>query len=242
MTPFALASPSQFLPPPPPSVTSPEYAAALNQVVSLGAANSTTRTADQTQIALFWNDPGGTATPPGHWNEIAAQVALSHYDSLAKDARVFALLNLAEADSAVVCWNAKFTYNFWRPVTAIHDVAAIGNPLITPDPSFSSLITTPPFPTYVSGHSTFSSAAATVLSAIYGSKEAFTTTSDSLPGVTRSFSSFEQAAQEAGLSRICGGIHYSFDNEQGLALGQKVGTYVLQHELLALHSGKSGMG
>jgi membrane-associated phospholipid phosphatase len=238
VTPFALASSSQFLPPPPPAITSPDFVAALNQTVSLGAANSTTRTADQTQIALFWNDPAGTSTPPGHWNEIAQQVALQNHDSLVKDARVFALLDIAEADSAIACWNGKFTYKYWRAVTAIRDAAALNNPQITPDPTFSSLITTPPFPSYVSGHSTFSSAAATVLSAIYGSHDSFTATSESLPGVTRSFTSFAQAAQEAGLSRIYGGIHYMFDNTAGLALGQQIGNYVLGHELATLKMGK----
>ena len=231
VTPFAINSATAFLPAAPPSVTSAEFTAAYNQVMSLGAANSTTRTADQTQIALFWNDPGGTSTPPGHWNEIAASFSIKQHDSLARSARTFALLDIAEADAAIACWNAKFTYNFWRPVTAIQNVAATGNPNLTPDPSFKSLITTPPFPSYMSGHSTFSAAAATVLSSLYGAHRSFTVTSDGLPGVTRSYTSFVQAAQEAGMSRIYGGIHYMFDNTEGLACGQKVGSYVLAHAL-----------
>ena len=231
VTPFALVSGSQFLPGAPPSVTSAEFTAAYNQVLSVGAANSTTRTVDQTQIALFWNDPGGTSTPPGHWNEIAANFSVKQHDSLTRSARVFALLDIAEADAGIACWNAKFTYNYWRPVTAIHDAAASGNPQLTPDPTFKSLIVTPPFPSYMSGHSTFSAAAATVLSSLYGSHSAFTATSDGLPGVTRSYTSFSQAAQEAGMSRIYGGIHYMFDNVEGLVCGQKVGQYVMAHVL-----------
>jgi membrane-associated phospholipid phosphatase len=140
---------------------------------------------------------------------------------------------MAEADAAIACWDAKYTYNFWRPVTAAQNAAATGNPNLTPDPSYQSLITTPPFPSYMSGHSTFSAAAATVLSALYGANCPFTATSDGMPGVTRSFTSFAQAADEAGMSRIYGGIHYMFDNLEGLACGQKVGQYVLGHVLQA---------
>jgi hypothetical protein len=231
VTPFTLASGSQFRPGPPPALTSPEYTAVLNQVESLGGANSTIRTPEQTQIARFWADGSGTETPPGHWNTSAEQVALERHDSLAKDARVFALLDIALADAGIACWDAKYTYNFWRPITAIQTTA---------DPSWTPLLVTPAFPSYFSGHSTFSAAAATVLSSIYGPNTAFTTSSDALPGVTRSFPSFQAAAEEAGMSRIYGGIHYSFDNQAGLAVGQQVGNYVLQHELLPLKPGGKG--
>ncbi len=231
VTPFVLKSGSQFRPAPPPTITSAAYAAALNQVETLGASNSTVRTPDQTQIALFWDDGAGTETPPGHWNQIAEQVGISRGDSIIKSARVFALLDLAEADAGIACWDVKYTDNFWRPVTAIRKADLDGNPATTADPSWSPLITTPAFPSYVSGHSTFSAAAATVLTAMYGPNVHFSTTSDTLPGVTRSFTSFKAAAQEAGMSRIYGGIHYSFDNLAGQALGRQVGQYVLGHAL-----------
>ncbi|MFO0937321.1 MAG: phosphatase PAP2 family protein [Gemmataceae bacterium] len=232
VTPFVLTSGSEFLPPAPPALNSPLYLKDLAQVQSLGSSTSTTRTADQTQIARFWDDSGGSATPPGHWNQIAAQVIINHPGTLLRDAQVFAALNTAMADSAIAAWNAKYTYNDWRPVTAIRQTQN--------DPTWSSLITTPPFPTYVSGHSTFSGAAATVLTGYFGSHTSFTIGSDLLPGVTRSFTSFAVAAQEAGMSRIYGGIHYQFDNLAGLALGGTIGAVTLHDFLPAQRQGGSG--
>ena len=231
VTPFALTSPGQFLPPPPPDLTSAAYAAAVNEVQSLGSATSTTRTADQTQIAKFWADGSGTYTPPGQWNSIADQIAQQQGNSLSADARLLAELNVAEADSGIAAWNAKYAYNLWRPVTAIQNANSIGNVAITQDPNWQSLIIAPNFPSYVSGHSTFSAAAADILTSIFGANFAFSYTDPaqgSLAGVTRSYTSFTQAAQEAGISRIYGGIHYSFDNTAGLALGQQIGDWTLK--------------
>jgi membrane-associated phospholipid phosphatase len=231
VTPFVLSSPSLFRPPGPPPLGSRAFAAALNQVESLGRADSTTRTADQTQIAEFWADGAGTATPPGHWNEIATQVASARGLSLDRAAHLFAALDEALADAGIAVWDAKFTYNFWRPITAIRAAATDGNPATTPDPTWTPLLATPPFPSYVSGHSAFSAAAATVLSSFFGPNFRFATTSDALPGVTRSFRSFNQAAQEAGISRIYGGIHYSFDNRDGQRLGDQVGLMAVRRVL-----------
>jgi hypothetical protein len=226
ITPFAMTSGSQFRPAAPPALTSQEYADALNQVEALGRADSTVRTADQTQIANFWGDGSGTFTPPGHWNQIAQDVSLAHGLSLAENARLFALLNIAEADAGIVSWDAKFTDNFWRPITAIRNAGADGNPLTNPDPSWAPLLVTPPFPSYTSGHSTFSGAAATVLSALFGADVPFADHGDPSQPFTRSFANFQAAADEAGLSRIYGGIHYSFDNQAGLATGRALGQYV----------------
>ena len=227
VTPFALTSPSQFLPPPPPDMTSAAYAAAVNETESLGAADSTTRTADETQIALFWNDQTGTYTPPGQWNAIATSIAQNQNDSMASAAQMLAELNVAEADSAIATWHTKYTYNAWRPITAIQNADGIDNPAIVQDPTWEPLLTTPAFPEYVAGHAVFSQAAAEVLNYFYGSNYAFTATSPSLPGVTRSFTSFDEAAQEAGMSRIYGGIHFSFSVAAGLTLGQEVGDWTL---------------
>jgi membrane-associated phospholipid phosphatase len=229
VTPFVLASAAQFRPPAPPSLDSPAYATALNQVETLGANDSTVRTPDQTQIALFWADNAITATPPGHWNEIAATVALQHHDGLLEDARLFAMLDVALADAGIACWDAKYAYNFWRPITAIRLADQDGNPQTTADPNWTPLLATPPFPSYVSGHSTFSAAAAVVLTRFFGPQVNLAISSDALPGVARHYTSFAAAAQEAGMSRIYAGIHYSFDNEQGQALGQAVGQYVVSH-------------
>ena len=134
-------------------------------MMAIGAINSTTRTADQTQIARFWNDPTGTATPPGHWNAIANLVASQKNLSLADTAKMLAELNVAMGDAAIVAWDVKYADNFWRPITAIQ--AGGGNADLTADGHWLPLLNTPPFPEYVSGHSTFSGAAAAVLDAFF---------------------------------------------------------------------------
>jgi membrane-associated phospholipid phosphatase len=232
VTPFTMTSGALFRPPPPPSLTSPEYAAAVNEVKAVGAKDSATRTPEQTQIALFWINGPGTATPPGHWNEVAQVVAAGRGNTLMENARLFALLDLALADAGIVSWDAKYAYNFWRPVTAIRAADSDGNPATSADPTWAPLIPTPPFPSYTSGHSTFSAAAAAVLADFFGRDDVPFTLRSETPGVAdRSFTSFSQAAQESGLSRIYGGIHYSFDNVQGLATGGALGHFVFAHYL-----------
>ncbi|MFL5340685.1 MAG: phosphatase PAP2 family protein [Gemmataceae bacterium] len=227
--PFALSSASKFHPVGPPSVTSPEFAAAYREVNALGGTTSSRRTPEQTQIARFWADGEGTVTPPGHWNRIAQTVAVSRQLSLADNARLFAMLNVALADAAIACWDCKYKFDVWRPVTAIRTANRLDNPDLTANPDWMPLLPTPPFPAYTSGHSTFSGAAAAVLTAFFGGAAArFSTTSDGLPRVTRSFSGFQAAADEAGMSRIYGGIHWSFDNRDGLDLGKQIGEYVSQ--------------
>ena len=233
VTPFAMTDGAQFRPPPPPPLGSAEYAAAFNEVKSLGRVDSTTRTADQTQIALFWKDPTAAAYAFGHWNEIAQQVSVERGLDLVGDARLFALLNLATADAIIAAWDAKYTYNFWRPVTAIQYAGDSALNLATAsDPTWTPLIATPTFPSYTSAHSTVSGAAAAVLTDLFGAHYHFTTGSDGLPGVTRSFSSFDAAAAEAGQSRIYGGIHFQFDNQNGLASGHALGQFVAGNFLL----------
>jgi hypothetical protein len=225
LKPFAMTRGDQFRPAAPPSLTSAEYTAAYDEVKQLGGATGSTRTADQTEIAQFWAAGGGTETPPGMNNRIAAEVAGRRKLSLVDSARVFALLNLAEADAAVVAWDAKREYDYWRPITAIREGEADGNPATAGDSTWTPLIATPPFPAYTSGHSTFSAAGAAVLTALFGDV-AFTTWSGDLPGVARSFPNFTAAAEEAGMSRIYGGIHYQFDNTYGLSSGRQLGEYV----------------
>jgi membrane-associated phospholipid phosphatase len=221
-------------PAPPPALTSAQYATEFNQVKDLGAANSTTRTADQTEIAKFWADGAGTFTPPGHWNQIAQDVARDKFNSLIDNARLFAALDVAQADAAICCWDTKYAYSEWRPITAIRNAATDGNAATTADPTWTSLLATPNFPTYTSGHSTFSSAAATVLTSFYGDNYAFSTTSPGLAGVTRSFTGFTQAAEEAGMSRIYGGIHFMSDNTAGLAGGKMLATYITKNLFVAV--------
>ena len=241
--PFAMASGSQFRPAAPPALTSAEYAASVDEVLRLGAVDSTQRTADQTEIAEFWEDGGGTATPPGHWNLIAADVGLSLGLTLTENARLFALLNYALADAGIASWDAKYAFDLWRPIDAIRQAAADGNASTTEDTDWTPLLTTPSFPTYTSGHSTFSGAAASVLTNLIGDSVIFSTWAD--PGSTglwppsddvamlarRSFESFDAAASEAGMSRIYGGIHFDFDNTAGLESGSSVGSLVSQNLL-----------
>jgi membrane-associated phospholipid phosphatase len=227
VTPFGLATGSQFRPAGVPDLTSAEYTQSFNEAKVYGAKNSTVRTADQTQIALFWADGGGTYTPPGHWNEIAATAASISGKSILDNARIFAVLNIALADAGIAAWDAKYTYNTWRPITAIRQAELDRNVDTTADATWLPLIDTPPFPEYVSGHSTFSAAAATVLDRFFGNNFGFNSGSKGLPDVTRSFTGFDVAAAEAGQSRIYGGIHFQFGNQDGLILGQNIGMYVL---------------
>lgn len=228
VTPFGIPAAAAFLPPPPPSTGSPEYVADVAAVQALGNANSSVRTPEQTEIARFWADGAGTATPPGHWNGIAAQVAEARGLSLVETARLFAMLDVAMADAAIVAWDAKYRYDVWRPVTAIRQAGDVPATAALQDETWTPLLPTPPFPEYVSGHSTFSAAAATVLASCFGTDDvAFTTMSDALgPTVTRSFTSFSVAAAEAGMSRIYGGIHYPFSNAAGGAVGRSIGGFV----------------
>jgi len=228
--PFGVNRVAEFLPGAPPELSSQEWADEFNEVKQLGSKTSTVRTDDQTAIALFWADGAGTFTPPGHWNAIAGQLAQEDGLSLLTTARLFAQLDIAEADAAIVCWEAKYTYNFWRPVTAIRAANMDGNDLTEKDAAWEPLIVTPPFPDHTSGHSTFSGAASTILAAYFGADRPFSTTSDN-GTVTRSFTSFAQAADEAGMSRIFGGIHYRSANEDGLASGREIAAYVLNNVL-----------
>ena len=229
VVPFGMSSSSQFRPPGPPSLDSQQYAADYEEVKELGAAVGSTRTEDQTEIALFWADGAGTETAPGHWNSIAQIIADARGNTLEENARLFALLNIAMADAAICSWDAKYTFDFWRPVTAIA--------FAEPELNWMSFIVTPPFPDYTSGHSTFSAAAATVLPLFYGTEDLpFTTGSDFLPGVFRSFSTCLDAAEEAAASRIYGGIHFRSASEDGLQAGTSIGEWTVTNYLQLRHN------
>jgi hypothetical protein len=230
---FALPDLEPFVPPPPPALSSEEYARDFNQVKILGERNSSVRTAEQSLIAVFWSDFSYTAMPPGHWHEIAATIAAQTGLSLPETTRLFALLSLAQADAGVVCWEAKYRYNFWRPVTAIQRADEDGNPDTGADPAWDHYLVAPNFPEYTSGHSTFSKASAEVLTWFLGTDAiTFPTISDSVPGVTRTFHSLAACADEVGMSRIYGGIHFEFANREGKRSGAKVAHYVLANYLL----------
>jgi hypothetical protein len=227
---FAMRGSAQFRPAGPPALNSEAFLNSFQQVKALGGVDSKVRTPEQTEIARFWEDGVGTVTPPGHWNRIAQDVAVRRGQSLAENARMFAMLNVALADAAVSCWDSKFHFDLWRPITAIREADRLKNAAFVADPKWTPLLATPPFPSYTSGHSTFSSAGATVLGIVVGDDRfRFSTTSDDLPGVTRSFERFSEAAKEAGMSRIYGGIHWDFDNRDGLISGEGVARHVAQN-------------
>ena len=228
--PWIMINNAQFRPAAPPRINSSAYAADLNMVKQLGSANSTTRTADQTSVAYFWAGGPGTATPPGEWNVIAQIVATQNNNTLAQNARLFAMLDTTLADAAIVSWESKYFYDLWRPVTAIRLANTDNNPATVVDLNWTSLLVTPSFPTYTSGHSTFSGAAAAVLKGFFGTDQMSFVAPSEVAGVpSRSFTSFSQAAAEAGISRIYGGIHFNFDNVAGLTSGKQLGAYAVRN-------------
>ena len=223
MTPFALSAPSQFLPPGPPPLTSARYAQDLAEVQALGSAASTVRTAEQTQTAIFWQSD----TPAAMWNRVADQLAQANDLPLAPNARLLALMNIALADATIAVWNAKATYNFWRPVTAIRAAS---------DPAWTPLLPTPAFQEYPSAHSGVSSAATAVLAAFYGNNTPFTVTSAGLPGVQRDFTTFSSAVQQVEDARIYAGFHFRFSCTDAAALGAQVARYVTSTLMLPVQT------
>ena len=236
MTPFTLRSGSQFRAEGPPDLTSAEYTADFNEVKSLGAVNSTTRTPEQTQIALFWLENSNYT-----WNRIARLAAVGHNNTLAQNARLFALLNMAGADSLIAGFDTKYTYNFWRPITAIRAGDSDGNNDTLGDQNWTPLaplpgFATPPHPDYISNHSNFSAAAAEVLDSFFGSDDFdYSITTSTVPnGAYRSYHSFSEAAAECGASRIYVGYHFGTAVRHGLNMGKQIGNFGFNHFLKPL--------
>ena len=227
-TPFALTSPSQFRPAGPPALTSDRYTASFNEVKALGGLTSTSRTTYQTQTATFWQ----VDTPTGQWDRVADSLAMQNHLNLMASARLLARVNIAIADATIAVFDAKNAYNFWRPVTAIVQADADGNPNTASDATWLPLLITPYFQEYPSAHSGISSAAATALASVFGSNAQFTVTSAGLPGVTRSFNNFSDAVAQVGDARILAGFHFRFSVEDGIVLGLSVGDYVDANAML----------
>jgi membrane-associated phospholipid phosphatase len=228
VTPFVLDSGDEFRPPAPPAVSSTRYAAALEQVKSLGRDSSTSRTPDQTVEAKFW----GSAPIWNTWNEVTQTLLADQNASLRRATAVFADLDLTLADATISLYDAKYTYHVWRPVTAIREGNTGYNPGIAADPqapNWNPLAVTAADPTYPGAHSTISEAAATVLTHLFGPHQPVTITSDAMSGVTRSFTNLQAAADEAGLSRIFAGQHTIIDHIAGQQLGRQVAALALEH-------------
>ena len=228
VTPWVLTSPSQFRPGPPPALTSLIYTADFNETKTMGDITSTTRSADETLYSQFWQ----TSTVTWFWERVAISLSDQYHYTLDDNAHLLAVLSLAMADATIATFDAKYTYSFWRPVTAIRLADTDDNPATDPDPSWTPLIVTPAHPEYPSAHSIISSAATTVLANFFGEDTSFTVDSSSMAGVTRSFTSFSAATAEIKNARVFGGIHFRNSCNVGQTVGDAVGGYVLEHALL----------
>jgi PAP2 superfamily len=225
MTPWVIPSPAYFRPTEPPALNSDRYIADFNEVKIMGSLSSTARPADQTPAAFYWNATSSSYA----WNTVAVSLGANRHTSLSENARLLALLNVTMADAMISCYDAKYAYEFWRPVTAIPLAADDGNPTTIEDSKWAPLLATPPVPEYPSGHSCASGAAAALLSAYFGEDTHFNVGSDVMSGVIRSFRSFSQALEEVKNARILGGIHFRTACDVGQKLGKDVAVYVLQH-------------
>jgi hypothetical protein len=228
VTPFVLRSGAQFRPDGPPALDSERYGKDFNEIAAIGAVASTVRTAEQTQIALFWR-----ASPTAIWNPILRAAIQSRSLDLAATARAAALFYLAASDASVACWDAKYVYNFWRPQPAIANADLDGNPATAADPTWRPLLPTPPHPEFPSAHSTNSSAMAFVLKQLFGDAPGFEieATSSQAPGFVRHWQTFTEGVYEVIDARVYSGIHFRTADEVGARLGRQVAQFVLTHAL-----------
>jgi PAP2 superfamily protein len=242
MTPWSMDLGSliaQFRPVAPPSLTSDVYTTDFNEVKTMGSFSSQFRSADQTVAALFWNG----ATASYLWNRVALALVdarsangdddhgdrsggHSRRNTLLENAHLFGKLNISMADAMVGCWDAKYFYAYWRPVTAIHNAGDDGNAATAPDTGWSPLFTTPAHPEYPSGHSCLSGAAAAVLADEFGERIRFSVDSDTMVGVVRSFHGVSAALQEVKNARIFAGIHFRTACDIGTQLGGNIARFV----------------
>jgi len=209
----------------PPALDSEQFAKDYNEVKSVGARKSSTRTADQTAVAVFW-----TVATMMPWNGAAQSASKAHNLSVVENARLFALLNIAAHDAQIVGIEQKARYNFWRPYNAIRYPGGPGNSALTGDPSWEPLLNTPGFQDYPSGHCIDSGAALGALLAIFpDDKVNYSHTWIPAVGVTRSWSSFTQMAKEVEDARVWAGIHYRTADEHGTRMGSKVAEYAVSN-------------
>jgi hypothetical protein len=233
MTPFALTSPSQFRAKPPPSLKSAEWARDYNEIKDIGAKNSTKRTTRQTEDARFWLVGGPLA-----YDQLPRQIVIAKNMDLLDSARFMALFSVAAADAVIAVFDAKYKYEFWRPITAIRNGDIDGNPATERDATWQPIDATPMHPEYPCAHCILSSSVAAVIERLLGSDEIpeVSLTSPFLPGVTHRFTNLWEFSDEIANARICAGFHYRFSTIAGREMGQKIGAYVVRSVMQPVQS------
>ena len=225
--PFGISSGTQFRPSPPPPLTSATYAADVNEVKELGSVTSATRTAEQTHVAQLWAAVGTPTNFLFVWNNVARTVATARALTTVEKARLFALTNFALHDALQTTFASKFHYGLWRPVTAIRRADEDGNANTTADPSWSSLIANPPYPSYAGNNAAIGTSQSTILALFFGRDDIqFQHTWEGGGGATRSYAGFGAMADEEARARVYGGVHFTFDNVAGQSVGRNVANYI----------------
>jgi PAP2 superfamily len=222
--PFLIDSPATFRSDGPNALDSKRYAREFAEVKSIGSLNSTTRTADQTDMARFWAEHALAM-----WSRVFRQLSAGHYLGTAENSRFFAMMYLTAADAAISCWDDKAHWGFWRPITAIREADTDGNPATDPDPGWLPLVATPPYPDHPSGHGCVSSSIVESLRDFFGTDRAEFSVTSATSGTTRSFTRFSQAIEEIIDARVYSGIHFRSADVQGARLGKQVARYRDRH-------------
>ncbi len=233
VTPFVVASRLQFMPEAPPALNSTRYATDFNEVKRLGGANSTVRTAEQTQTARLFASVGYSTSVPAVWFNVGRDQARLRGLNGLDTAHLFALIGVTQHDALLTSFSGKFIYGLWRPVTAIREAARDGNSATEPDSTFLALIPTPAYPTYPGNMACVTSATATVLTDQFPTTPPFSVTWTGInqDNVTRTYNSFRQLADEAAASRIYGGIHFYFDHTASIGACGSLGTYIVDNAM-----------
>jgi hypothetical protein len=227
MTPWVMTRPSQFRPAPPPALDSATWTEDLNEIHELGGRKSVKRTAEQTDIARFW-----FITGPQSWNPIVRQLVAAKQLDLIDAARVHAMVAMATADAFIAVFDAKYHYNFWRPITAIRNADLTGNTATPRDASWLPLGETPMHPEYPCAHCITSTAVAEILKSVFGNDiPEVTMTSPTAPGVTRRWTRLDDYAEEVALSRIYAGFHYRFSDNAAREMGRKIAALTIATQL-----------
>jgi len=234
--PFTLQSASQFRADGPPPLTSAEYAADVNETKALGAANSTVRTAEQTEIARFHTEP-----PPRFWARNLRIFATADR-GIPENARTLAALWTAQADALITCFESKYHFDFWRPYSAIQLADTDGNAATDADPSWAPVVPTPNHPEYPAAHGCGTGAAAEVLEQVFGTKKLAFDWTSTVTGTTHHFDSTDDVVKEIQLARIAGGMHFRTSTVHGAVLGMKVSKWVLRNHFQPVLPGNSGGG